>query len=104
MIYYMQCDNDELYSNTCEWASTGTYYGIMILFEASIDISGNSGVSVPNIVGSVMEGTPNATDITMSSSSDVCYNQTVIDNCTSDSLKTTVVAPVPGTWQQLKGA
>ena len=101
MVYYMQCDNDQLYMNTCGWASTGTYYGLMILFEASITISGNNGSSVPNIVGSVLEGTPNATDITLSGSANICYNQTVIDNCTSDSLKTTHTNTVPGTWQQL---
>ena len=101
MVYYMQCDNDQLYSNTCAWASTGQYYGLMILFEASITISGNSGVSTPNVVGSVLEGTPNSTDITLSGTSSVCYNQTVVDNCTSDSLKTTQTNTVPGTWQQL---
>jgi len=101
MIYYMQCDNDQLYMNTCAWASTGQYYGLMILFEASITISGNSGVSTPNVVGSVLEGTPNATDITLSGTSSVCYNQTVVDNCTSDSVKTTICNTVPGTWQQL---
>ncbi len=99
MVYYMQCDNDGLYSNTCQWSSTGTYYGLMVLFEAPINITGSA-----KIVGAVLEGTPVTTDITMSGSSSICYNQTVIDNCTSDSLKTTTISPVPGTWQQLKGA
>jgi hypothetical protein len=101
MIYYMQCDNDGLYSNTCSWASTGTYYGLMILFEAPIEITGGNDGSHPNIVGAVLEGTPVANDITMTGNSSICYNQTVINNCTSDSLRTTVTNTVPGSWQQL---
>ncbi|MGD0999045.1 MAG: hypothetical protein ABR941_12125 [Thermoleophilia bacterium] len=101
MVYFMQCDNDGLYSNTCEWASTGTYTGLMILFEAAIEITGSS--SVPNVVGAVLEGTPVDTDITMSGSADICYNQTVINNIGLDSIMTTTIQPVPGSWQQLKG-
>ncbi|MGZ4198691.1 MAG: hypothetical protein ACXVP1_00735 [Thermoleophilia bacterium] len=98
MVYFMQCDNDGLYSNTCQWSTTGTYYGLMVLFEAPINITGSA-----KIEGAVLEGTPVTTDITMSGSSTIVYNQKVIDNCTSDSLKTTVIAAVPGTWQELKG-
>ena len=103
MVYFMQCDNDGLYSNTCEWCSTGTYYGLMVLFEAPIDIGAKSGTASAKIEGAVLEGTPVTTDITMYNNSTIMYNQKVIDNCTSDSLKTTVIAAVPGTWQELKG-
>jgi hypothetical protein len=60
-------------------------------------------------MGAVLEGTPyvsgsdTGTDLTLSSNSSICYNQAVINNCTSDSLKTTTIAPVPGTWQQIAG-
>jgi Tfp pilus assembly protein PilX len=101
MVYFMQCDNDNLYSNHMEYSSTGTYTGLMILFEAEAYI--NSG----SIVGAVMEGTPyvsgtdTGTDLTLSGSSTICYNQTVINNCTSDSLTTTSTGVVAGSWQQL---
>jgi hypothetical protein len=109
MIYFMQCDNDNLYSNHLEWASNGTYYGLMILFEAEAYITGGNDGTHPNIMGAVLEGTPyvsgsdTGTDLTLSSNSSICYNQAVINNCTSDSLKTTTIAPVPGTWQQIAG-
>ncbi len=100
MVYFMQCDNDGLYSNTMQYSSTGTFTGLMILFEAECDI--NSG----QIMGAVMEGTPAAsddtgTDLTLSGSATICYNQTVINNCTSDSLTTTSTGVVAGSWQQL---
>ncbi len=101
MVYFMVCDNDSLYSNTMQWDDTGTYYGVMILFEAEDDI--NSG----SIVGAVLEGCPKAsddtgTDITMSGGS-ICYNPTVINNINIASLKTTTVAAMPGTLQEIAG-
>jgi hypothetical protein len=96
MVYYMQCDNDGLYSNTCEWASTGTFTGLMVLFEAPITLA--NGV---RIVGAVLEGTPVANETTMSGDASISYNQTVINNVSSDSLRTTTTTTVPGTWQQL---
>jgi len=101
MVYFMQCDNDNLYSNTCQWANVGNYFGLMILFEAPIVISGSTDGTHPNITGAVLEGCPTATDITMSGNSSICYNQTVINNCTSDSLHTTTTGVVAGSWQQL---
>ncbi len=101
MVYFMQCDNDNLYSNHLEYSSTGTYTGLMILFEAEAYL--NSG----QIMGALMEGTPyvsgtdTGTDLTLSGSASICYNQTVINNCTSDSLTTTATGVVAGSWQQL---
>lgn len=102
MVYFMVCDNDSLYSNTMQWDDTGTYYGVMILFEAEDDITSGS------IVGAVLEGCPKAsddtgTDITMSGSSTICYNPAVIDDIDIASLQTTSVAAVPGTFQELAG-
>ena len=99
MIYFMQCDNDSLYSNTGQWLGTGTYYGLMIAFEAEMNITGGT------VKGAVLEGTPynssdSGTDLTLSNAT-ICYNQTVIDNCTSDSLRTTTTGVIPGSWQQL---
>jgi hypothetical protein len=89
-------------SNTMQWNDTGTYTGVMILFEAEDDI--NSG----SIVGAVLEGCPKAsddtgTDITMSGGSTICYNPTVINNINIASLKTTTVAAMPGTLQEIAG-
>jgi Tfp pilus assembly protein PilX len=104
MIYFMQCDNDGLYSNTCEWGSTGTFYGLMVIMEASITLSNGDGVQ-PSIVGSLLCGCPNATDITVEDKSLVCYNQAVIDAVTNSALTTTTVVTtvVPGSWQELPG-
>jgi len=101
MIYFMQCDNDNLYSNHMWYKSTGTYTGLMILFEAEAYIYSGQ------IYGAVMEGTPyvngtdTGTDLTLSGSATICYNQTVINNCTSDSLTTTSTGVVAGSWQQI---
>ena len=100
MVYFMQCDNDSLYSNTGAWAGTGTYTGLMIAFEAEMQITNGT------VLGAVLEGCPykngsdSGTDLTLNNAT-ICYNQTVIDNCTSDNLRTTTTGVVPGSWQQL---
>ena len=100
MIYFMQCDNDNLYSNELHWDSTGTFTGLMILFEAEAELTSGT------VNGAVLEGTPyvsgtdTGTDLTMNNAT-ICYNQTVINNCTSDNLRTTTTGVVPGSWQQL---
>jgi Tfp pilus assembly protein PilX len=100
MVYFMQCDNDGLYSNTGAWAGTGTYCGLMIAFEAEMQITNGT------VLGAVLEGCPykngsdSGTDLTLNNAT-ICYNQTVIDNCTSDNLRTTTTGVVPGSWQQL---
>ena len=102
----MQCDNDGLYSNTCQWGSTGTFTGLAVIMEAALQITGgNDGtLAHPNFVGSVMAGTPVSPDITLSSNSSVCYNQAAIDNLPANLqsiLRTLTTTTVPGTWQQL---
>ncbi len=103
MVYFMVCDNDGLYSNEMEWNNTGTYYGVMILFEAEAKITAG------NITGAVMEGCPyvsgsdTGTDLTLSNNATICYNPTIINNINIASLRTTTVAPVPGSWQELSG-
>jgi hypothetical protein len=104
MVYYMQCDNDGLYSNTCQWGSSGTFTGLFVIMEAVLQITGGNDGVHPNFVGSVMAGTPVATDITLSGNSSVCYNQAAIDNLPPSLqtiLRTSTTTTVPGTWQQL---
>ncbi len=108
MVYFMQCDNDNLYTNTCQWASTGTFYGLMILYEAEMQITGGNNGTTPNVMGAVLEGCPHnstdtGTDLTLSGNSSICYNPTVINNIHLNSITSTVIKPVTGTWQELKG-
>ena len=129
MTYYMVCDNDGRdqsghlagYQNTCDWGSTGTFYGLMLLMEARIEFSGGS-ATTPSLEGAVFCGVPGQdgalvndlylnqhsdipanSDITLSGASTVAYNQAVIDAVTNTSLTTTTTATriVPGSWQQL---
>jgi hypothetical protein len=108
-VYYMQCDNDNGYVNTCGWASTGETFGLMIIFEAECVISGSPGGGVPNIDGAVLEGAPyvsgsdTGTDLTLSGSASICYDPAVINNIGLNSILTTTIAPVPGTWEEIKG-
>ncbi|MEI6502920.1 MAG: hypothetical protein WCP21_18065, partial [Armatimonadota bacterium] len=106
MVYFMQCDNDNLYSNTCAWSSTGTFTGLMVIMEAPIVIggAGNNDGTHPTIVGSVMAGTPVANDITLSNNASVAYDQRVVENLPANLqtiLRTNTTDNVPGTWQQL---
>jgi type II secretory pathway pseudopilin PulG len=109
MTYYMQCDNDGLYSNTCQWGSSGTFYGLMVIMEAVIQITGGNETQ-PSVEGAIFCGTPyvsgttpSTNDITLSGASSVAYNQAVIDRCVNTSITTTTTTTnaVPGTWQQL---
>jgi hypothetical protein len=111
MTYYMMCDNDGLYSNTCEWGSSGTFNGLMVVMEAVIQITGGDGsLAHPSIMGAIFEGTPyvsgttaSTSDITLSGKSTVAYNQSIIDKVASIAITTTTttVQVVPGSWQQL---
>jgi Tfp pilus assembly protein PilX len=109
MVYYMMCDNDELYSNTCEWGSSGTLYGLMVVMEATLQITGGNGTT-PSVVGAVFNGTPykagtspTTYDIRLTGASTIAYNQAVIDAVlnTAVTTTTTITEVVPGSWQQL---
>jgi Tfp pilus assembly protein PilX len=100
MVYFMQNDNDGLQTNDFHYDCSGTFTGLMINFEAEMYMTDGS------ITGAVLEGCPkvpddSGVDLTMSGDATICYNQAVIDNCTSDALKTTSTGVVPGSWQQL---
>ena len=96
MILYMVCDNDQLYTNTFEWGSRGTFYGIIVIMEAQVVISNGNGVT-PNIMGALFS----AFNVTLQNASSICYNQTVIDNLGVSDVVVTSRTTVPGTWQQL---
>ena len=109
MVYYMMCDNDSLYSNTCEWGSSGTFYGLMVIMEACIDFTGGNGTT-PCVVGAVFNGTPyksgssdSENDITLSGSSTIAYDQAILDAVTNTAITTmtTTTQIVQGSWQQL---
>jgi hypothetical protein len=119
MTYYMMCDNDGGYVNTCDWGSTGTFYGLMVIMEASISISGGNGTT-PNIEGAIFCGSPDYSgktqpavgtiastdDITLQGNSTAAYNQAIIDLVANKSITTTTLTTtvVPGSWQQLSAA
>jgi hypothetical protein len=115
MVYYMLCDNDNGYANVCTWGSSGTFYGLMLLMESRIEITGGNGVT-PSIVGAVFGGAPYYSgtetvghteyrpyDITLTGSSTMAYSQSILEAIISTSIKTTttVTQIVPGSWQQL---
>ena len=50
MVYYMLCDNDNGYANVCTWGSSGTFYGLMLLMESRIEITGGNGITRPSWV------------------------------------------------------
>ena len=109
MVYYMMCDNDELYSNDLEWGSSGTFYGLMVVMEACATFSGGNGTT-PVVVGAVFNGTPyksgtsdSVYDITLSGSTTIAYDQAILDAVTNSAIttETTTTQIVQGSWQQL---
>jgi hypothetical protein len=99
MVYYMACDNDQLYTNTCEWNSSGTFTGLMIVMEAAINPDGGNDGVTPNIVGALFC----IKDVTIGSNTSICYNQQVLENLQATSITTTTTETtvLPGTWQEL---
>jgi hypothetical protein len=97
MTLYMACDNDNLYTNTMEWGSTGTFTGLMAVMEAAFTGSSSSGV--PTVVGSVFC----VKDLSISGNTSVAYNQSVIDHIQSNAITTTTTTTtvIPGTWQEV---
>jgi Tfp pilus assembly protein PilX len=100
MTLYMVCDNDGLYTQTCNWGSTGQFYGLMIMLEAGIDLQ-NGNASKPAVVGSVLTiGGDNGLEIM--SNAQIAYCQDVIDSVFLPITSTsTITQTVAGTWQEL---
>ena len=96
-VFYMACDNNNLYPHTTTWQSTGTTYGLMISFEAGFTISNGT------VIGAVMNGCPDPSDQSIAlSNATICYDQAIINAIGLNSLKTVSTGVVPGSWQQLK--
>ncbi len=105
MVLYMVCDNDNLYTNTCVWNSSGTFTGLMVLMEAAINPGGGYDGAVAshaNIVGALFC----IKDVTISSNTSICYNQKVLENLQATAITTTTTKTnvVPGTWQELSAS
>jgi len=100
MTLYMVCDNDGYYTQTCNWGSTGQFYGLMILFEAGITLQ-NGNATAPAVVGSVLTiGGDNGLNI--NNNAQIAYCQDVVDWVFFPTTSTsTVTQTVPGTWQEL---
>ncbi len=111
MVYFFMCDNNGIYPQVVDWAGTGTFYGLMVINESTIDFT--NGVSgTPSVEGAVFAGCPydpthtsglSMSDIVLEDYSSIAYNQTVVGAVATSSLKTTttVTQIVPGSWQQL---
>ena len=56
MVFFFMCDNNGIYPQVCEYAGTGTYYGLMVINESTIDFSGDS--TKPSIQGAIFAGCP----------------------------------------------
>ena len=100
MTLYMVCDNDGYYTQTCNWGSTGQFYGLMMLFEAGITIT-NGNTTAPAVVGSVLTiGGDNG--LRLQNNAQIAYCQDVVDWVFFPTVSTsTVTQTVRGTWQEL---
>lgn len=99
MIFYMACDNDNLYTNTCVWNSSGTFTGLMVVMEAAINPSGGNDGVHPNIVGALFC----IMDVTIGNNTSIAYNQAVLEHLQSTAITTTTTKTtvLSGTWQEL---
>jgi hypothetical protein len=112
MVYFFVCDNNGIYPMVVDWRSTGTYFGLMVINESTIDFSDDMSLTYPTVEGAVFAGCPydpshtdpmSMSDIVLNDSCSIAYNQAVVGAIATSSLKTTttVTQTVPGSWQQL---
>ena len=111
MVFFYMCDNNGIYPQVVDWAGTGTFFGLMVINESTIDFT--NGVSTtPSVEGAVFAGCPydpthtsgmSMSDIVLENGCNIAYNQAVVGAVATSSLKTTtmVTQTVPGSWQQL---
>jgi hypothetical protein len=111
MVYFFMCDNNGIYPQVVEWGSTGTYYGLMVINESTIQIT-NGAATKPSIQGAIFAGCPydptntpglSKSNIVLEDASNIAYDQYVVGRIATSSLRTTVLVTetVPGSWQQL---
>ncbi len=111
MVFFFMCDNNGIYPQVFDCAGTGTYYGLMVINESTMNVT--NGVSgTPSVQGAVFAGCPydptytsglSKSDIVLNGNSSIAYDQTVVGAIATSSLKTTILVTetVPGSWQQL---
>jgi Tfp pilus assembly protein PilX len=111
MVYFFMCDNNGIYPQVVAWSCTGTFFGLMVINESTIDFT-NGVTGTPSVEGAVFAGCPydpthtsgmSMSDIVLEDYSSIAYNQSVVGAIATSSLKTTttVTQIVPGSWQQL---
>ena len=112
MVYFFMCDNNGIYPQVVDWASTGTFFGLMVINESTINFNGQSNYLIPSVEGAVFAGCPydpthtsgmSMSDIVLEDSCAIAYNADVVGAVSTSSLRTTTVVTrtVPGSWQQL---
>ena len=112
MVFFFVCDNNGIYPQVVDWTGTGTYYGLMVINESTIDFSGDNTPATPTVEGAVFAGCPydpthtsgmSMSDIVLNDSDSIAFNQSVVGAIATSSLHTTttVTQTVPGSWQQL---
>ena len=95
-----------------DWASTGTFFGLMVINESTINFNGQSNYLIPSVEGAVFAGCPydpthtsgmSMSDIVLEDRCAIAYNADVVGAVSTSSLRTTTVVTrtVPGSWQQL---
>jgi hypothetical protein len=111
MVWFYICDNNGIYPQVLSWGGTGTYFGLIVCNESTMDIyNGVSGT--PSIEGAVFAGCPydpthtsgmSMSDIVLEDGSCIAYNQSVVGAVATSSLHTTTIVTqiVQGSWQQL---
>jgi hypothetical protein len=111
MVYFFMCDNNGIYPQVVDWAGTGTFYGLMVINESTIDFT-NGSTGTPSVDGAVFAGCPydptytsglSKSDIVLNGNCSIAYDKSVVGAIATSSLKTTVLVTqtVPGSWQQL---
>ena len=110
MVFFM-CDNNGIYPQVFKYTGTGTYYGLMVINESTIEIDNGSSAR-PSVQGAIFAGCPydpthtsnmSQSDIVLKGNSCIAYDQHVVGAIATSSLKTTttITQIVPGSWQQL---
>jgi hypothetical protein len=111
MVFFYMCDNNGIYPQVVEYNGTGTYFGLMVINESTINVS-NGSANKASIEGAVFAGCPydptntsglSKSDIVLEDSSCVVYDEYVVGKVATSTLKTTttVTSIVQGSWQQL---
>jgi hypothetical protein len=111
MVFFFMCDNNGIYPQVVEYSGTGTYYGLMVINESTLEIT-NGSTTKPSVQGAIFAGCPydptytsglSQSDIVLEGNSCIAYDQTVVGRIATSSLKTTttITQIVPGSWQQL---